>query len=71
MIPIIPLLSLFGIAAGSCTLYWYHNLSKSEQAKADRIAAEYAFELYEKGLDELTSHQLNHVQALVKRRFSN
>jgi hypothetical protein len=57
-------------AFGGYGLYWYHNLSKAEQAEADELAVDYARQLFDKGLDELTSHQLERVHDLVKRRFA-
>jgi hypothetical protein len=45
-------------------------LSKDEKNEADGLAAEYASSLYGKGLNALTSAQLQHVQGLVKGHFT-
>jgi hypothetical protein len=57
-------------ALGGYGLLWYHNLSKAEQEEADRLAVNYARQLYSKSLDQLTSHQLDRVHELVKGRFA-
>jgi len=67
--PLIGILSSVCTALGLYGLYWYHNLTKAEQEEADRLACEYAQELYSKGLDQLTSQQLSRVQELVEARF--
>ena len=68
-IPIIGILSSLCSALGLYGLWWYTNLSKAEQEEADRLACQYAQQLYSKGLDQLTSQQLSRVQELVKARF--
>jgi hypothetical protein len=45
-------------------------LSKEEKAEADALAAEYAWSIYKKGLNALTSAQLKHVEGLVKGHFA-
>ena len=57
-------------AFGGYSLYWYHNLSKDEQGEADDLAVDYARQLFDKGLDELTSSQLGRVHDLLKNRFA-
>lgn len=69
MFPFVPLLSLLAILGGTGALYWYSNLSKEEQEKADRIAGDYALELFGKTLDELTSAEAKRVHALTKQHF--
>ena len=69
-IPIIGPLSAVLTAIGGYVLLWYHDLSKSEQEEADRLAADYAKRLYAKSLDKLTSHQLRRVSDLVKGHFA-
>ncbi len=69
--PIIGFAAALATATGAYGLYWYHSLSKEEQAKADRAAMEYARNLYDKGLNELTAKQLQHVHDLVKGEFES
>jgi hypothetical protein len=69
--PIIPLLALAAILGGGFTLVWYDELSKEQKEEADRIAADYAKQLYGKSMRELTRAQGNHVVALTKRHFSH
>ncbi len=69
-LPVIGILGSIATALGLYTLYWYENLSKEEKQEADALAAEYARNLYGKGLDALTSAQLRHVQELVKGHFT-
>ena len=69
-IPITGLLGAIAAALGLYTLYWYENLSKEEKREADALAAQYARKVYDKGLNALTSAQLQHVQELVKGHFA-
>jgi hypothetical protein len=69
-VPLVGLLGTLAAALGLYTLYWYENLSKSEKQEADRLAADYALRLYNKGLDQLTSFQLGRVQELVQGHFA-
>jgi len=69
--PIIPLLALAAILGGGVTLAWYDKLSKEQKEEADRIAANYAQELYGKSMKELTKAQSNHVVSLTKQHFTN
>jgi hypothetical protein len=69
-IPVVGIVSAVAAALGLYGLWWYHNLPKEEQAEADRLAVEYARKLYDKTLDQLTSHQLGRVYELVKGRFA-
>lgn len=69
--PIIPLLALAAILGGSVTLVWYDKLSQEQKEEADRLAANYAKELYGKSMRELTQAQTSHVVALTKGHFSN
>jgi hypothetical protein len=71
MFPLIPLLALIAIVGGGTTLAWYSKLTREQQAEADRIACEYAWEIFGKSLKELTKEQANHVAALTKRHFVN
>ena len=69
-LPITGILGTIAAALGLYTLYWYENLSKEEKREADALAAEYARTVYDKGLNALTSAQLQHVQGLVKGHFA-
>jgi hypothetical protein len=68
--PLIPVLSTICAALGLYSLYWYENLSKEEKQEADRLASQYAMNLYNKGLDQLSKQQLGRVHDLVKRHFA-
>lgn len=69
-LPVTGILGALAAALGLYTLYWYENLSKEEKAEADALAAEYAWSIYNKGLNALTSAQLRHVQELVKGHYA-
>ena len=71
MFPLIPILALFAIVGGGATLAWYSELSKEEKTEADRIACDYAAELYQKNLKELTKAEAAHVARLTASHFSN
>jgi len=70
-VPLIGILSSVSAALGIYGLVWYHRLSKAEQEEADRLSAEYAMKLYNKGLHELTSQQMSWVHDLVKGRMAS
>jgi hypothetical protein len=58
------------LAAGAgYSLVWYERLSAAEKAEADRLAIDYAKQLYNTGLRELSKSQLGQVYDLVKRHF--
>ena len=69
MLPLIGLLAAAATSIGGYTLYWYSNLSRSEQQDADRLALDTAKELYNKGLEELSADQFRRVQEIVKSRL--
>ena len=69
MIPVIPLVSVIVTSVGGYVLWWYHQLTKPEQEKADRLAAQYAWDLYQTGIDQLTANQLHRIQELVKKNL--
>jgi hypothetical protein len=71
MFPLIPLLAIFAIVGGGATLVWYDRLSKEEKQKADRIACDYAKEVFNKSLEDLTNEEAKHVAMLTKRHFVN
>jgi hypothetical protein len=70
-IPIVGLLAAVVTAIGGYTMFWYHRLSREEQQEADRLACEYARQLYNKALDQLTKEQVRRVYELVKERHSS
>ena len=69
-LPVTGILGTIAAALGLYALYWYENLSKEDKEEADALAVEYAREVYNKGLNALTSAQLRHVQELVKGHFA-
>lgn len=68
---LIPLLALLAIFGGGATLIWYDQLSKEQQQEADRLACNYASDLFGKTMKELTTDQAKHVAMLTKRHFVN
>lgn len=70
MFPIVGVFGAIAAALGAYTLWWYENLSKEEKYRADQLAEQYAVSLFNKGLDKLTSAQLDHVNTLVKGHFN-
>jgi len=64
--PLIPALSSICSALGLFGLWWYHGLTKAEREEADRLAYQYAEQLYGKALDKLTYSQLGRICELVK-----
>ena len=71
MFPLIPLFALFAVVGGGVTLAWYSELSKDEKEEADRIACDYAAELFGKSMKELTKEESHQVAMLTKRHFVN
>ena len=71
MFPIIPILALFSILGGGATLIWYDGLSKEKQQEADRIACDYAKDIFGKSMKELTKAEANRVAQLTKQHFAN
>lgn len=69
MFRLIQLIALIAVFGGGATLLWYDGLSEEEQQEADRIACDYARQLYNKGLKELTKAQANQVALLTKQHF--
>jgi hypothetical protein len=59
------------MVGGGVTLVWYDELSKDDKERADRIAANYANQLYGKSAKELTRAQSNRVAELTKQHFTN
>jgi len=71
MFPIIPLLCWLFTAAGVGGLLWYYALSKEQQLRADRLAADYAQRLFNKTVSELTKAEAKTVYGQVKEHFLN
>jgi len=69
MFPIIPVLAIIAFVGSSGTLIWYGKLSKEEKQAADRMAINYARQLYGKAVDELTKDEASYVASLTKRHF--
>jgi hypothetical protein len=70
MVPLIPLASVVMASIGGYCLYWYHSLSRDEQKEADRLANQYAMDLYNLTLDQLTAQQIERIHSLVKQRYA-
>jgi len=70
VLPLIPIAAVVATSVGAYILAWYHNLGKDEQAEADRLANQYALDLYQTGLDKLTAQQVDRVHKLVKGHFA-
>ena len=68
--PLIPLMAIAAILGGTGALAWYSRLSQEEKDEADRKANEYARQLFNKALDELTARQATQVHERVKRELS-
>ncbi len=71
MFPVIPIIAWAVVALGGSALYWYHHLSQEEKEEADRLAAGYASELFDKAVNQLTTGEARQVNALVRRHFDN
>lgn len=71
MFPLIPLLAWTGLIGGAGSLLWYARLSKEDKAKADRIAEDYASDLFDKARWQLTRSEENHVRTLTRHHFEN
>ncbi|HZZ78902.1 MAG TPA: hypothetical protein VFE62_10315 [Gemmataceae bacterium] len=69
MFPIIGLLGWMAVVGGGITLAWYYDLSQEEQEKADGIACDYAKELFNKSLSDLSERELARVTELTKKRL--
>ena len=69
MFPMIPLLAILAIVGGGTTLLWYEKLSEKQKQDADRLACDYAQQLFNKSLEELTKAEAKHVAMLTQRHF--
>ncbi len=70
MFPLVPLFALIAIFGGGATLLWYEQLSKEQKQEADRLAAQYAKQIYSKAVNELSREQANHVARLTRQHFA-
>jgi len=64
--PWFPLLSTVVTGLGLFGLFWYESLSSEDRRNADRLAADYAQQLYGCTVEELTAGQRNRVNGMVK-----
>lgn len=71
MFPLLPLLGMAGIFGGAGTLAWYARLSKEEKARADRVAEDYAADLFDKAVWQLNRSESRHVSKLTRRDLEN
>jgi hypothetical protein len=69
MLPVIGLLGAACAALGGYVLLWYHDLSKDEREEADRLACQYAMQLYNRKLDQLSLPEKALVTEMVQRHF--
>ena len=69
MFPIIPVLAIIALVGSGGTLIWYDKLNKEQKETANRIAMNYAWQLYGKAVNELTKDQASHVARLTKQHF--
>lgn len=69
MFPIFPLLCIAVLVAGTGGLAWYESLPDEEKERADELACEYAWDLFGKGLKELSAEQARQVHQLTRRHF--
>lgn len=69
MLPLIPILCIAALIGGAGGLAWYESLSKDEQEKADKLAGELAWNLYQKSLKNLTRDQAEKVAGMVQRKM--
>lgn len=71
MFPLLPLLGMAGIFGGAGTLAWYARLSKEEKANADRMAEDYATDLFDKAIWQLSRSESRHVSKLTRNDMEN
>ena len=67
--PIIPILAIAAILAGSGVLAWYKRLTPEEREDADREANRIAGEMFGKALNELTSGEAKQVMKETKKQL--
>lgn len=69
MFPVVGLLGTAFAALGTYLLVWYENLSREEKADADRLACEYAMQVYNRKLTQLSHPEKVYINELVKNHF--
>jgi hypothetical protein len=68
----IPILSAVCTALGLGGLWWYYSLSSEEErARANELANAYAWQLYQKSMDELSGQQISDIQNRVRNQFES
>jgi hypothetical protein len=68
--PIIPILAIVAMLGSGGTLVWYKRLSSEDREKADMKANEYAKNVYNKALDELSKPEARQINKQVKEELS-
>jgi hypothetical protein len=72
MIPrIVPILGSVFSALGLGSLWWYFSLPEESKARADKLANEHAWRIYERSLNELTRQQIDDIRDRVRRQFGS
>jgi hypothetical protein len=71
MFPVIPIIAWAVVALGGSALCWYHRLPQKEKEEADRLAAGYSSELFDKAVNQLTADEARQISKLVRRHFDN
>ena len=71
MFPIIPLVCAAGFIASACGMAWYGTLPEEEQTKADKLAASFAWQLFQTSVDNLTHEQAETVAVLVRDKLTS
>lgn len=69
MFPLIPVVAVLGILAGAGGLAWYEALSTEEKENADRLASEFAWNVYDSSVKNLTQAQADNVASMVRRHL--
>ena len=69
MFPVIGLLGTAFAALGAYVLVWYHDLTKEEREEADRLACDYAMQIYNRKLNQLSHSEKGFINDLVKQHF--
>jgi hypothetical protein len=70
-LPIIPWLCAGFVATGLAGLFWYDSLTAEQKQEADRLAAQYAEQLYQKSVAMLTTDERDTVASFVRRHLKN
>jgi hypothetical protein len=69
--PLIPIMAVLAIVGGGVTILWYDNLSQQDKDRANRLTTEYAAQLFDTTVKELSESQASLVHALVRSHFVN